>query len=943
MPDPFVLRWGIMATGAMSEYFCKDLLTNPSTRAVTDISHTIAAVSSSNDPSKASAFLSRIAHPAPSTVNTYGSYQALVNDLSVDIVYIATPHSHHFQNAMLALTAGKHVLCEKALCVTAAQARCLVLTAKERKLFFMEGVWTRFFPLSRRICELVSGGEIGTVYRVSADLSRANGDGDDVTGKRLDYEDRHRMVNPELAGGVLLGLGVYALTWVFQILYHLQSEDEKEAPEVKAAVQKYHTGIDESVAMLLSFPRHGAVGVATASLRVATDPGETGNPAVRIQGSKGEIQVAHPAYKPALFRIIKQHGNGGESVEEVVECPQPQDGLVRCASLLRGEAVNGFAEHVEAYESFANGAAYLRKFLEVEGEALKPHLRVELRSLNRLLKDFLARMQQLQPSLGKDRKEKGFQRIIQKIRWPFYEKILSGICHKLSSKFNMIKFIVDLNNGSSIRFMNLCPSAGLPRPPVPGPKIVLVDARSEYHGLSMAGVKSWDDLATFIERLFCVGGQSCLAVKNRSYILRNNTTEEMFLVNSPSIPPWEDSVQDGHELEMSMLFPNHTDYNSFCPKCKRFWSNPVSMEMFCTRCGLSARFLDSFDDEPDPVTSLALKDIRRTGLRLVIEQTMLGFGEREPKKMKNQEMLYEQTMNALAKSKNELGPRPMAPARNDKSEIKDFRRITLCSEQWPDFARAVSAANWNNNRARAIVRGLKHFLAAKTFSESALAFIVNNSIIGTRRGPETAFLQSIIDASTDRQTLWVPPQEFLSSLEDYICCARNAKAQHSTSAFQLRCLLWTYSETLELHADLIRTSCCLFNRWSGSERSTQIIFSSPRMLTRGLAVPQGVICELSLDIVAGIARIFRERDPVHVLACLPLLIKDSAEIAVAYHLDGNLAAYFRQARVSRDSAVHQLNHASQRWIESTTESRGKLLVDESTFTMICNRIYGVSF
>ncbi|KAH0423552.1 hypothetical protein CcaCcLH18_12078 [Colletotrichum camelliae] len=335
MADPFVLRWGIMATGAMSECksptpksrehtsgiakdFCKDLITNPSTRNVTDVSHTIAAVSSSNDPSKAAAFLARIAHPAPSTVNTYGSYQALVDDAAVDIVYIATPHSHHFQNAMLALTAGKHVLCEKALCVTAAQARCLVRTAKERKLFFMEGVWTRFFPLSRRICELISGGEIGTVYRVSADLSRANSDGDDVTGKRLDYEDGHRMVNPELAGGVLLGLGVYALSWVFQILYHLQPEKEKEAPEVKAAVQKYHTGIDESVAMLLSFPSHGTIGVATASLRVATDPGETGNnPAVRIQGSRGEIQVAHPAYKPTSFKLIKR-GDDGDGVEKVV-------------------------------------------------------------------------------------------------------------------------------------------------------------------------------------------------------------------------------------------------------------------------------------------------------------------------------------------------------------------------------------------------------------------------------------------------------------------------------------------------------------------------------------------------------------------------------------------------------------------------------------------------
>ncbi|KAI8169031.1 D-xylose 1-dehydrogenase [Colletotrichum sp. SAR 10_70] len=286
MTEPFVLRWGIMATGAMSEY----LLTNPSTRGVTDVSHTISAVSSSNDPSKAAAFLSRIDHPAPSTVKIYGSYQALVDDPAVDIVYIATPHSHHFQNAMLALTAGKHVLCEKALCVTAAQARCLVRTAKDRKLFFMEGVWTRFFPLSRRI----------------SDLSRANGDGDDVTGKRLNYEDGHRMVNPDLAGGVLLGLGVYALTWVFQILYHLQPEAEKEAPEVKAVVQKYHTGIDESVAMLLNFPRHGTVGIATTSLRVATDPGEMGNPAVRIQGSKGEIQVAHPAYNPASFKIIKR-------------------------------------------------------------------------------------------------------------------------------------------------------------------------------------------------------------------------------------------------------------------------------------------------------------------------------------------------------------------------------------------------------------------------------------------------------------------------------------------------------------------------------------------------------------------------------------------------------------------------------------------------------------
>ncbi|KAL0931277.1 oxidoreductase C513.06c-like protein 1 [Colletotrichum truncatum] len=319
--EPFLLRWGIMATGAMSEYFCQDLLTNPSTRGVSDVSHSITAVSSSKDPKIAEHFLTRINHPTPSTVNTYGSYASLVKDANVVIIYIATPHSHHFQNAMLALDAGKHVLCEKALTVTAEQTRKLVETARRKKLFFMEGVWTRFFPLSVKIRKLVSGGAIGRVYRVTADLSRAN-NSEEPGSTRLNYEDSHRMVNPDLAGGVLLGLGIYSLTWIFQILYHLQPEAEKEKPEILSAVQKYHTGIDESAAVILNFPGHGTTGIATSSLRVATDP-NGGNPAIRIQGSAGEIQVEHPAYKPLSFKIIKNGADG--PVEEVIECPQPQD------------------------------------------------------------------------------------------------------------------------------------------------------------------------------------------------------------------------------------------------------------------------------------------------------------------------------------------------------------------------------------------------------------------------------------------------------------------------------------------------------------------------------------------------------------------------------------------------------------------------------------------
>ncbi|CRK10411.1 hypothetical protein BN1723_009135 [Verticillium longisporum] len=168
----FTLRWGILATGWIAETFSKDLLTNPATRDVSDVAHRIVAVSSSRDAQKARDFLTKI--DGPQEAKTYGSYAELVADPDVDIIYVATPHSHHFQNAMLALRAGKHVLCEKALTVTAEQARRLVATAREKNLFFMEAVWTRYQPLSLKVRELVQAGEIGTVSRVTADLSFNN-------------------------------------------------------------------------------------------------------------------------------------------------------------------------------------------------------------------------------------------------------------------------------------------------------------------------------------------------------------------------------------------------------------------------------------------------------------------------------------------------------------------------------------------------------------------------------------------------------------------------------------------------------------------------------------------------------------------------------------------------------------------------------------------------
>jgi predicted dehydrogenase len=298
--------------------FVKDLLTNPACRGVNDLRHQVVAVASSTDAQKAADFLTKV--KAPSGIKTYGSYKELVADPDVDIVYVATPHSHHFQNAMLALQAGKNVLCEKALTVTASQARKLVEAAKAKNVFFMEAVWTRYFPLSIKVRDLVQSGAIGPVYRVIADLSFNK----DMPDGKVDFDDSHRMVNTDLAGGALLDLGIYSLTWLFQTLYHVQPEQEKEAPKVVAAVNKYHTGADEMTSMILQFPKHKSMGIGLTSLRVGTDVDGlyTGGPAIRIQGSGGEIQVTGPAYRPLEYKVIKKSEPGKV---EVVDCPIPQD------------------------------------------------------------------------------------------------------------------------------------------------------------------------------------------------------------------------------------------------------------------------------------------------------------------------------------------------------------------------------------------------------------------------------------------------------------------------------------------------------------------------------------------------------------------------------------------------------------------------------------------
>lgn len=333
-------------------------MVDPATRGVKHIKHAVVAAASSSSADRAQQFLKETG--APSDAKAYGSYEELVKDSNVDIIYIATPHSHHYQNAMLALEAGKPVLCEKAFTVNAEQLRKLSEKAKEKNLFLMEAVWTRYFPLSVYVREQIQSGRIGPVARVFADNSMA------TNAEEAWSDGKHRMVNPDLAGGALLDLGIYSLTWVFQTLYHTQPEQDRKPPKVLAAMKNYGPtkDADETTTIVLSFPRSEEAGgeahaIATTSIRVATTPaGNADVPGIRIQGPKGEIQVFPPAFRPTRTRVILSDG----TVEDKNWAPFPGPGKgsgwvngFGGSTNEEGEGHGMFWEADEAADAIVNG------------------------------------------------------------------------------------------------------------------------------------------------------------------------------------------------------------------------------------------------------------------------------------------------------------------------------------------------------------------------------------------------------------------------------------------------------------------------------------------------------------------------------------------------------------------------------------------------------------
>ncbi|SCM66575.1 Gfo/Idh/MocA family protein [Donghicola eburneus] len=270
IPDPMeapALRWGILGSGWIAEQFIR------SARAHTrQIFHAVG----SRSQAKADTFAAERDIP-----KAHGSYEALVADPDIDVIYVATPHNLHHAHAKLALEAGKHVFIEKPMAMSHAEGAELVALAKEKGLFLAEALWTYFLPKFDVLQQVLDSGAIGDIKSIHTEYG--------------EYFSRdHRIFEPTLAGGPLLDLGTYPLSFITKLM--------GVPAQVTGAKQMDESGVHGQLSVVLSDAKGNLSNMAT------TLYGFTPTNAV-VVGTKGSIRFGSEFNLPGPFTLASADGS----------------------------------------------------------------------------------------------------------------------------------------------------------------------------------------------------------------------------------------------------------------------------------------------------------------------------------------------------------------------------------------------------------------------------------------------------------------------------------------------------------------------------------------------------------------------------------------------------------------------------------------------------------
>ena len=261
-------KWGILGPGGIARAFAKDLQLLEG--------HEVAAVGSRT--------LINAQEFAKSFGGTaYGSYEELVADPAVDAIYVATPHPAHKENVVLALSAGKPVLCEKPFAVNAKEAQEMVAAAQKKNIALMEAMWARFLPHYAQVREIIASGVLGTILTVQADH-----------GQRLADRNIPRLVEPSLAGGALLDLGIYPVSFAHMVLGN--------PSKITASGVLTDKGVDAQTSMIFDYSS-GAQAILNTTMIEQTPCRAV------VAGVNGWLEIDRTFYNPTSMRVTLLDGS----------------------------------------------------------------------------------------------------------------------------------------------------------------------------------------------------------------------------------------------------------------------------------------------------------------------------------------------------------------------------------------------------------------------------------------------------------------------------------------------------------------------------------------------------------------------------------------------------------------------------------------------------------
>jgi predicted dehydrogenase len=270
------IRWGIIAPGRIAHKFASDfsLIHN----------HSITSVASTNI-ERARAFADKY-----KLSSFYGDYREMLVNEKLDIVYIASPHSFHFEQAKMCLDLGISVLCEKPVTIHSGQLKQLLTLAAEKRLFFMEALWTVFLPTYTQIFEKINNGDIGSIIGVKADF-----------GFHMPFDQDSRLFNPSLGGGSLLDIGIYPLLLATLCLGY--------PDEIKALASLTELKVDDEMIAVLKYNKRGLAQIqSTIRANTRTE--------AFIFGDNGSFWVPGRWIDSQKFYLLKSDGQ-----EELIHSP----------------------------------------------------------------------------------------------------------------------------------------------------------------------------------------------------------------------------------------------------------------------------------------------------------------------------------------------------------------------------------------------------------------------------------------------------------------------------------------------------------------------------------------------------------------------------------------------------------------------------------------------